>query len=134
MPALRHLRRQANLEDVFLKLCMKDVGAGKHATAPVVSTISNGHAYPAIGQPDGHDNPVFAQSYGANPDAITSAAADIDHHHANEDDDEEHKNLAQLSIVSGQLWSSLSLSRNYCRLSGRVAVTVPGVCVVFDCP
>lgn len=100
----------SSLEDVFLKLCMKDVGNGKHGTAPVVSTISHGHAYPVVvvgGQApsDGHDNPAFAQSYGANPDAITADSID---HRNNEDDDEEHKNLAQLSIVSFSL--SLCLS------------------------
>lgn len=85
----------SSLEDVFLKLCMKDMGAGKHPAAPVVATISTGaHAYAA-----GHDNPVFSPGYGANPDA--APAAEMDHH--NEDDDEDHKNLAQLSIVSSRV-------------------------------
>lgn len=114
----------SSLEDVFLKLCMKDVGSGKHATAPVVSTISDGRAYPAIGQPDGHDNPVFAQGYGANPDAIApSTVADIDQqHHANEDDDEAHKNLAELPIVSAVPFYLSFVSKRAGRL-----VTVPGV-------
>lgn len=90
----------STLEDVFLKLCMKD--GSKMATAPVVATITGGKAgYPTMAHQqelDGHDNPAYAQSFG-NPDAIT--AADIDHQHINnQDEDEDHKALAQLSIVS----------------------------------
>ena len=94
------------LEDVFLKLCMKD-GVGKMATAPVVATITGGKmtGYPVTGMAhqqdlEGHDNPAYAQSF-TNPDAITSA--DIDQHHQmhnGQDEDEDHKALAQLSIVS----------------------------------
>lgn len=98
---LLSLHGLSTLEDVFLKLCMKD-GVNKHATAPVVSTITGGKTgYPALPHQqdlEGHDNPAYAQSF-TNPDAITTA--DIDHqHHNSQDDEEDHKALAQLSIVS----------------------------------
>ncbi len=89
------------LEDVFLKLCMKD-GVSKMATAPVVATITGGKTgYPTMAHQqdlEGHDNPAYAQSF-SNPDAITSA--DIDHqiHNGQDVEDEDHKALAQLSIV-----------------------------------
>lgn len=103
------------LEDVFLKLCMKD-GVNKHATAPVVSTITGAKShYPTMvgHQPDleGHDNPAYAQSFN-NPDAITTADIDHPHHNNQVDDDEDHKALAQLSIVS-----SLFSTFLYCFLS-----------------
>lgn len=99
-----------SLEDVFLKLCMKDMNrtnrngeevSAATSTAPVVA-VTNGSAggknYPAIPGQGGHDNPAFAQSFN-NPDAVT---ADVDHgeDHQPTDPDDDHKNLAQLSIVS----------------------------------
>jgi hypothetical protein len=79
---------------------MKD-GVVKHATAPVVATITNGkNSYPNMVHPqemEGHDNPAYVQTFN-NVDAIT---ADIDHqHHNSQDEEEDHKALAQLSIVS----------------------------------
>jgi len=70
------------------------------STAPVVA-VTNGSAggknYPAIPGQGGHDNPAFAQSFN-NPDAVTADV--VDHGEETTDPDEDHKNLAQLSIVS----------------------------------
>ena len=98
---LLSLHGLSTLEDVFLKLCMKD-GVSKLGTAPVVATITGGgNGYPVMAthQQDleGHDNPAYAQSFN-NPDAITSADI-VDHHQHQQDEDEDHKALAQLSIV-----------------------------------
>lgn len=99
-----------SLEDVFLKLCMKDVSsrgggaAGGSNVAPVVAVTNASKQQASNG---GHDNPAFAQSFN-NPDAVTS---DMDHgddrddehhhhHHQHVDGDDDHRNLAQLSIVS----------------------------------
>lgn len=102
---LLSLHGMESLEDVFLKLCMKDVQNRKSAM-PVVATLSgSGKTYPAIaqGQPvgvqqavvSGHDNPAFARDHSG----IDITTADIDHGD-NTDEDTDHKNLAQLSIVS----------------------------------
>ena len=99
-----------SLEDVFLKLCMKDV-QGRKGPMPVVATLSgSGKTYPAIQQAvvqqaagqqqavviqqTGHDNPAFAQDHSG----MDITTADIDH--GDNDEDADHKNLAQLSIVS----------------------------------
>lgn len=97
---LLSLHGLSTLEDVFLKLCMKD-GVVKHATAPVVATITNGKTgYPNMAHQqdlEGHDNPAYVQTFN-NVDAITT---DIDHqHHNSQDEEEDHTALAQLSIVS----------------------------------
>jgi hypothetical protein len=79
---------------------MKD-GVVKHATAPVVATITNGKTgYPNMAHQqdlEGHDNPAYVQTFN-NVDAITT---DIDHqHHNSQDEEEDPTALAQLSIVS----------------------------------
>jgi len=98
-----------SLEDVFLKLCMKD-GVVARPSMKIAATVTSGNGYPALQQgvdDAGHDNPAFAQSFN-NPDAITgSQGIDmVDHHHQQQqhenNSEEDHKNLAQLSIVSVQ--------------------------------
>jgi len=102
-----------SLEDVFLKLCMKD-GVVARPSMKVAATTASGNGYPVLQQgvdDAGHDNPAFAQSFN-NPDAITgSPTIDmVDGHHQQhqENADEDHKNLAQLSIIplGAQYWKS----------------------------
>ena len=91
-----------SLEDVFLKLCMKD-GVVARPSMKVSATATSGNGYPALQQgvdDAGHDNPAFAQSFN-NPDAITGSPVDmVDGHQPQDNGEEDHKNLAQLSIVS----------------------------------
>ncbi|XP_046646482.1 ABC transporter G family member 20-like isoform X3 [Daphnia pulicaria] len=105
---LLSLHGLSTLEDVFLKLCMKD-GVVKHATAPVVATITNGKTgYPNMAHQqdlEGHDNPAYVQTFN-NVDAITT---DIDHqHHNSQDEEEDPTALAQLSIIpfGAQYWKN----------------------------
>ena len=114
---LLSLHGLSSLEDVFLKLCMKDRMPPNHrlagkGVAPLVQTISDGKAQ---GAPDsaatadgGVDNPAFIQQEHLHSSSSSATTDDASSDGKDEDDDGEmahnananNKALSQLSIVS----------------------------------
>jgi len=113
---LLSLHGLSSLEDVFLKLCMKDRMPPNHrlagkGVAPLVQTISDGKAQ---GAPDsaatadgGVDNPAFIQQEHLHSSSSSATTDDASSDGKDEDDDGEmahngnanNKALSQLSIV-----------------------------------
>nr|QST15012.1 ABCH-like protein [Diaphanosoma celebensis] len=125
--ALLSLHNMSSLEDVFLKLCMKDRMPSKRlpgaGVAPIVQTISDGKTSAGIEAngavtDGGVDNPAFLQQENLHSSASSSSATDDASSDGKDDEDDgemandgnvaNNKALSQLSIVpmGCQYWKS----------------------------
>lgn len=95
---LLRLHGLVSLEDVFLKLCMKDRVGEPRAIEPTIHTISDGKPYAN----QGVDNPAFSHGCKKSPSAAVSVD-DID-----KEDTGAQKQLSPLDIVSFSTEEKLS--------------------------